>query len=124
MRTILAALAILCVATTAQAQTKWRLAGNFATEHSSSVAMNQFRDELAKASGGQLGVDVFPAMQLGGAAENVQNVRAGTLQMIWVGMAFLSRTVPECAFRVRALCVDRAFGAHHNRRVRQPGRTR
>ncbi len=79
----------------AHAQTKWRLAGNFATEHSSSVAMNQFRDELAKASGGALTVDVFPAMQLGGAQENVQNVRAGTLQMIWVGMAFLSRTVPE-----------------------------
>ena len=95
MRTTLAALAIVCVATSAQAQTKWRLAGNFATEHSSSVAMNQFRDELAKASGGQFTVDVFPAMQLGGAAENVQNVRAGTLQMIWVGMAFLSRTVPE-----------------------------
>src|SRR5204863_276049 len=53
------------------------------------------REGLAKASGGQLTVDVFPAMQLGGAAENVQNVRAGTLQMIWVGMAFLSRTVPE-----------------------------
>jgi tripartite ATP-independent transporter DctP family solute receptor len=90
-----AALAVLCAATAAQAQTKWRLAGNFATEHSSSVAMNQFRDEIAKASGGQFTVDVFPAMQLGGAAENVQNVRAGTLQMIWVGMAFLSRTVPE-----------------------------
>jgi tripartite ATP-independent transporter DctP family solute receptor len=86
---------LLGASLTAQAQTKWRLAGNFATEHSSSVAMNQFRDELAKASGGQLTVDVFPAMQLGGAAENVQNVRAGTLQMIWVGMAFLSRTVPE-----------------------------
>jgi len=93
--TIAAALAVLCVAAPAQAQTKWRLAGNFATEHSSSVAMNQFRDELARASGGQFTVDVFPAMQLGGAAENVQNVRAGTLQMIWVGMAFLSRTVPE-----------------------------
>ncbi len=79
----------------AQAPVKWRLAGNFATEHSSSVAMNMFRDELAKASGGSFVVDVFPAMQLGGAAENVQNVRAGTLQMIWVGMAFLSRAVPE-----------------------------
>jgi tripartite ATP-independent transporter DctP family solute receptor len=95
MRTTVAALAILCAATSAQAQTKWRLAGNFATEHSSSVAMEQFRTELAKASDGKLTVDVFPAMQLGGAAENVQNVRAGTLQMIWVGMAFLSRTVPE-----------------------------
>ena len=93
--TIAAALAVLCVAAPAQAQTKWRLAGNFATEHSSSVAMNQFRDELARAGGGQFTVDVFPAMQLGGA--HVLHVlrRAGTLQMIWVGMAFLSRTVPE-----------------------------
>jgi tripartite ATP-independent transporter DctP family solute receptor len=86
---------LLGASAAAQAQTKWRLAGNFATEHSSSVAMNMFRDELSKASGGSFAVDVFPAMQLGGAAENVQNVRAGTLQMIWVGMAFLSRTVPE-----------------------------
>jgi TRAP-type transport system periplasmic protein len=93
-RTLLMAV-LLGASVAAQAQTKWRLAGNFATEHSSSVAMNQFRDELAKASGGAFTVDVFPAMQLGGAAENVQNVRAGTLQMIWVGMAFLSRTVPE-----------------------------
>lgn len=88
--------ATLAIALPAHAQNvKWRLAGNFATEHSSSVAMNMFRDDLAKASGGTFVVDVFPAMQLGGAAENVQNVRAGTLQMIWVGMAFLSRTVPE-----------------------------
>lgn len=92
---LLALAALLAAAVPAQAQTKWRLAGNFATEHSSSVAMNMFRDDLAKASGGSFTVDVFPAMQLGGAAENVQNVRAGTLQMIWVGMAFLSRTVPE-----------------------------
>ena len=92
---LLALAALLAAAVPAQAQTKWRLAGNFATEHSSSVAMNMFRDDLAKASGGSFTVDVFPAMQLGGAAENVQNVRAGTLQMIWVGMAFLSRTAPE-----------------------------
>ena len=92
---VIALAALLSVAAPAHAQTKWRLAGNFATEHSSSVAMNMFRDELAKASGGSFTVDVFPAMQLGGAQENVQNVRAGTLQMIWVGMAFLSRTVPE-----------------------------
>ena len=34
-------------------------------------------------------------MQLGGAQENVTQVRAGTIMMTWVGMAFLSRTVPE-----------------------------
>jgi TRAP-type C4-dicarboxylate transport system substrate-binding protein len=52
------AVALLGVAAGAQAQTKWRLAGNFATEHSSSVAMNTFRDDLAKASGGSFTVDV------------------------------------------------------------------
>jgi tripartite ATP-independent transporter DctP family solute receptor len=92
---LLLSLAGAVLATPVQAQTKWRYAGNFAVDHSASVSMNVFREELAKASGGSLTVDVFPAMQLGGAAENVQNVRAGTLQMIIVGMAFLSRTVPE-----------------------------
>ncbi len=90
-----ALLLVALLSTTVQAQTKWRYAGNFAVEHSASASMNVFRDELAKASGGSFVVEVFPAMQLGGAAENVQNVRAGTLQMIIVGMAFLSRTVPE-----------------------------
>ena len=77
------------------AQQKIRLAGNFAIEHSSSQAMKRFKTELAKLTDGKLTVDVFPAQQLGGAAENVQAVRAGTIEMIWIGMAFLSRTVPE-----------------------------
>ncbi|UUZ65336.1 TRAP transporter substrate-binding protein [Polaromonas sp. P1-6] len=40
-------------------------------------------------------VDVFPAMQLGGAKENVDAVRSGTLALTWVGGAFLSRIAPE-----------------------------
>ncbi len=72
-----------------------RIAGNFATEHSSSVAIEGFKAEVARLSGGRMEVDTFPAMQLGGAQENVSQVRAGTLLMTWVGMAFLSRTVPE-----------------------------
>jgi len=79
----------------ANAQTRLRIAGNFATEHSSSVAIEGFKKELAEMSGGKVQVDTFPAMQLGGAAENVSQVRAGTLLMTWTGMAFLSRTVPE-----------------------------
>jgi tripartite ATP-independent transporter DctP family solute receptor len=46
-------------------------------------------------TGGRLAVDTFPAMQLGGAAENVSQVRAGTLLMTWTGIGFLSRIVPE-----------------------------
>ena len=77
------------------AQTRIRIAGNFATEHSSSVAIEGFKAEVAQLTGGRVMVDTFPAMQLGGAAENVSQVRSGTLLMTWTGMAFLSRTVPE-----------------------------
>jgi tripartite ATP-independent transporter DctP family solute receptor len=54
-----------------------------------------FKSELARLTNNQLGVDVFPAMQLGGAKENVDAVRSGTLFLTWVGGAFLSRIVPE-----------------------------
>jgi tripartite ATP-independent transporter DctP family solute receptor len=96
VRTLVAGALVALATTTAVAQDKLRIAGNFATEHSSSVSMEQvFKSELAKHSNGQLGVDVFPAMQLGGAKENVDAVRSGTLFMTWVGAAFLSRIVPE-----------------------------
>jgi len=86
----------LTLAAGAHAQEKIRVAGNFATEHTSSVAMEQvFKTELAKLSNNQLAVDIFPAMQLGGAKENVDAVRSGALFMTWVGVAFLSRIVPE-----------------------------
>jgi tripartite ATP-independent transporter DctP family solute receptor len=89
-------LALFAIASTAGAQEKIRIAGNFATEHSSSVAMEKvFKTELAKRSNNQLTVDIFPAMQLGGAKENVDAVRSGTLLMTWVGAAYLSRIVPE-----------------------------
>ena len=80
----------------ARPQDKIRFAGNFELQHPSSVAMEKvFKPELAKRTSNQLQVDLFPAMQLGGAKENVDGVRAGTLLMTWVGMAFLSRIVPE-----------------------------
>jgi tripartite ATP-independent transporter DctP family solute receptor len=87
--------AVICGAQAAQAQEKIRIAGNFTVEHSSSVAIEQFKKDVEAATGGKVIVEVFPAMQLGGAQENVTQVRAGTIMMTWVGMAFLSRTVPE-----------------------------
>ena len=79
----------------AWAQDKLRIAGNFAPDHSSSVAMQQFKKEVESVSKGTLQIEVFDNMQLGGAQENVTQTRAGTIHMTWVGMAFLSRTVPE-----------------------------
>jgi TRAP-type transport system periplasmic protein len=76
-------------------QERLRIAGNFAADHSSSIAMQQFKKEVESASKGTLVIEVFDNMQLGGAQENVTQTRAGTIHMCWVGMAFLSRTVPE-----------------------------
>jgi TRAP-type transport system periplasmic protein len=92
---IAAALA-LTAAASAMAQQKLQIAGNFATEHPSSIAVDQvFKKEIARLTNNQLQVDVFPAMQLGGAKENVDAVRSGTLALTWVGAAFLSRIAPE-----------------------------
>ena len=86
----------LALGAPAQAQQKLQIAGNFAGEHPSSVAVEQvFKKEVARLTNNQLQVDVFPAMQLGGAKENVDAVRSGTLALTWVGAAYLSRIVPE-----------------------------
>jgi TRAP-type transport system periplasmic protein len=81
--------------TGALAQEKLRIAGNFTDKHSSSVAIEQFKKDVEAATGGKVVVETFPNMQLGGAQENVTQTRAGTIFGTWVGMAFLSRTVPE-----------------------------
>lgn len=97
--TRLAAVAALTLASAmlpVAAQQKLQIAGNFASEHPSSVAVEQvFKKEVARLTSNQLQVDVFPAMQLGGAKENVDAVRSGTLALTWVGAAFLSRIAPE-----------------------------
>ena len=91
----MAALMLAALSSLAGAQERLRIAGNFAADHSSSIAMQQFKKEVESASKGTLVIEVFDNMQLGGAQENVTQTRAGTIHMCWVGMAFLSRTVPE-----------------------------
>ena len=96
LQRLVAALALAGALSPAFAQQKLQVAGNFAAEHPSSVAVEQvFKKEVARLTNGQLQVDVFPAMQLGGAKENVDAVRSGTLALTWVGSAFLSRIAPE-----------------------------
>lgn len=79
----------------AQAQSTLRIVGNFAKEHPSSMAMLLFQSEVKRLTNDQIKVEIFDNMQLGGAKENVDGTRAGTVFATWVGMAFLSRTVPE-----------------------------
>jgi TRAP-type transport system periplasmic protein len=79
----------------ASAQERLRIAGNFTLDHSSTLAIEQFKKDVEAATKGAVIIETFPNMQLGGAQENVTQTRAGTIAMTWVGMAFLSRTVPE-----------------------------
>lgn len=92
---ILATSFLVISAVTASADETIRVAGNFAAEHSSSLAMIKFEEELERLSGGEIDVNIFPAQQLGGAAENVQAVKVGAIELMWVGTAYLTRTVPE-----------------------------
>ena len=85
-------LLLACTAATAE---PLRIAGNFQGNHSSSQAMAQFKLDVEKASAGELQVEVFPAMQLGSAQDNVDQVRSGKLFMTWISTAYLSRTIPE-----------------------------
>lgn len=94
--TLIAAAAVgLAAATPVSAAEQLRIAGNFAVDHSSSKAMEIFKKELAAASGGDVVAELFPAMQLGGAKENVDQVRSGAIFATWIGIAYLSRTVKE-----------------------------
>lgn len=125
-----AALAVTAPLAAAGAE-KIRVAGNFPTDHSSSIAMELFKAEVEKRTGRQLTVDLFPAMQLGGAQENVDQVRSGTIFMTWIGVAYLSRLVPaleavslpflfpdrEAAFRV----MDGPVGDLINARLAEKG---
>ncbi len=86
---------LLTAASATLAAETLRIVGNFPANHSSSVAMEQFKLDVEQASKGELKVAVFPAMQLGGAQENVDQVRAGAVFLTWISTAYLSRTVPE-----------------------------
>jgi TRAP-type transport system periplasmic protein len=67
----------------------------FGAEHTSSKAMEFFKAEVARRSQGAIDIGLFPDMQLGGAKDLIDDVRAEKLFATWVGIAFVSRLVPE-----------------------------
>lgn len=87
-----------------------RFGGNFPAGHSSSKAMEIFQQELDKRTNGDLKAQLFPNMQLGGASENVDQVRSGAIMGTWIGVSYLSRIVPE----LEALSVPFAFDSRED----------
>lgn len=99
-KTNLFALASLLAATTMfssslQAAERLRIAGNFPTDHSVSHAMEKFKEQVELESDGEIQIDLFPAMQLGGATENVDQVRSGTIFAVFTSIAYFTRSIPE-----------------------------
>ena len=86
----------IVLSSSAWAQTlKIRFAGNMPVQYHASKAMVIFKEDVEKASGGKIQVDLFPAMQLGGAGENVDMVKSGTLFMCYAGAAYFMGYIPE-----------------------------
>jgi tripartite ATP-independent transporter DctP family solute receptor len=79
----------------AEAVTRLRVAGNFPNDHTATGAMEVFKKEVEALTKGEIVIDNFPAMQLGGASENVDQVRSGTIFAVFTSIAYFTRTVPE-----------------------------
>ncbi|MER0239987.1 TRAP transporter substrate-binding protein [Fulvimarina sp. MAC8] len=90
-----ASILVLTAATSVAAQTTLRVAGNFPEDHTATGAMEVFKKELESRTDGELTVQNFPAMQLGGAQENVDQVRSGAIFAVFTSVAYFSRSVPE-----------------------------
>lgn len=87
--------AVTLFSSSLQAAERLRVAGNFPTDHSVSRAMEVFKEQVERESDGELQIDLFPAMQLGGATENVDQVRSGTIFAVFTSIAYFTRTIPE-----------------------------
>ena len=115
----------------AQQEIKIRFAGNLPPENSNSRAMDVFKQEVEKQSNGAIKVDAFPGMQLGGAKDNLDQVKTGTLQAAYLSTAFMTGFVPklgvfnlpfifkdrETAFRV----LDGPIGKEFEREMEKAG---
>jgi TRAP-type transport system periplasmic protein len=95
LRSLLLTGLLAAFSTAADAATRLRVAGNFPNDHTATAAMEVFKKEVEALTNGDIQIDNFPAMQLGGAQENVDQVRSGTIFAVFTSIAYFTRTVPE-----------------------------
>ena len=95
-RTLIAALVMLFIATTAGAQTRELTMGNVnPAKHGTTLSAQQFADKLAELTGGKVKVVHHHSGALGGEREVAQQVQLGTIDLTPVTAAPLSTLVPE-----------------------------
>ena len=95
-RLLIAALAVMFVATTAGAQTRELTMGNVnPAKHGTTLAAQQFADKVAELTGGKVKIVHHHSGALGGEREVAQQVQLGTIDLTPVTAAPLSTLVPE-----------------------------
>ena len=87
---------LLCSVTELSAQqVRWRASGSFPAGHSTSIAMETFKKEVARLSNNTIQVDLFSNNTLGGGFEQVDQIRTGQIQMAWAGLPFYDKLSPD-----------------------------
>lgn len=82
------------------AEYKIRVANPVAADHSWGRAGVVFKEELEKASGGKIAVEVYHVSALGSVRATMEMVRMGTLETAMGGVAHIQRSVPELGITV------------------------
>jgi tripartite ATP-independent transporter DctP family solute receptor len=91
-----ATLAALLALASADAQpATLRIAGTFVAAHTSSQAMEIFKAEVARLSEGSVEVELNPGVVGDGVREVLDSVRTRNIFGAWIGVANVSRLVPE-----------------------------
>lgn len=131
MAVIVASALFCCAGEVSAQQVRWRASGSFPAGHSSSIAMETFKKEVARLSNNTIQVDLFPNNTLGGAFEQVDQIRTGQIQMAWGGLSFYDKLSPEIAASVlpfgassykQAACeIDSDFGRYLEVKMAEKG---
>lgn len=94
----LGAIAIWSLSSAAYAadpKARWRASGSYPEGHSSTTGAQIFKEEVEKRTNESVRVDLFPNNTLGGALEQVDQLRTGQIHMAWGSVGFYDRLVPE-----------------------------
>lgn len=92
---------LISISSVSAEEVRWRASGSFPGAHSTAVAMEVFKSEVARLSNNTITVDLFPDNTLGGGLEQVDQVRTGQIEMAWAGLSFYDKLVPEFSAAVR-----------------------
>ena len=124
--------AVFCGAAEVSAQqVRWRASGSFPAAHSTAIAMETFKKEVARLSNNTIQIDLFPNNTLGGGFEQVDQIRTGQIQMAWAGLPFYDKLSPDLGAAVlpfgaatanQAICqVEGEFGKYLELRTAEKG---